>query len=301
MKVSIKPNLIEACLFALFTFSCCSEDDLINPADYEMYITISNDKYPAVSPDGSLIAYYHVCMDYPEPEDYPTGLYVMSADGVNRRLLLKGFHFSPSWSPDGQWLVFTSGGALQIISIDGDSIRTFQGILNLSLYSPDWSKDGKEILFSAPLTLEGGVFAMTPDFNHVRRVLSPIENNGMYARWSPDRNRIVYEKGNQAWKSTEIFTFDTLLATEVRLTIDGRDDREPSWSPTGELISWSSNVEIYRMDTDGNNRQRLSYGQYPCFTPDGQFIVYSFANRDYSKGVLWRIGIDGKNKTQLTF
>src|SRR5690554_1376336 len=163
MKEHLK-TLIPMAFLLLLMISCNPEDGLKNPADYELYISISAEKNPAVSPDGNLIAYFHWSLIVPEPDDYPTGLYVMRMDGTERRLLLRGWHYSPSWSPDGQWLVFTSDGILQIINLQGDSIRTFQGVNNLPLHSPDWSKDGKEILFSSPLTLEGGVFAMTPDF-----------------------------------------------------------------------------------------------------------------------------------------
>ncbi|MDP2424615.1 MAG: hypothetical protein U1C46_02315 [Bacteroidales bacterium] len=300
MKEHLK-TLIPIAFLLLLMISCNPEGGLKNPADYELYISISADQNPSVSPDGSLIAYFHWCLMFPEPEDYPTGLYVMKMDGTERRLLLRGRHFSPSWSPDGQWLVFTSDGLLQIINLQGDIIRTFQGENSLPLHTPDWSKDGKEILFNSPLTIKGGVFAMTPDFSHVRQILHPIENNGMHARWSPDRSKIVFSKGNQAWESIEIFTIDTSLTSEVRLTNDGRDDRSPSWSPTGDFITWSSNVEIFRMSTNGSNRRRLDYGQFPSWLPDGKFIVYSNANYDYTKEVLWKIDINGNNKVQLTF
>ena len=288
-------------LFVLLLMDSCKPEDDMNPADYELYISISADKYPDISPDGNLIAYYHQALESPEPESYPSGLYVMDIGGTNRRMLLRGNHWSPSWSPDSQKLVFTSNGDLQIININGDSLRTFLGIAGLSLYTPDWSIDGKEILFSAPLNLAGGVYVMTPDFIYVRRILSPIENNGMYARWSPDRSKIVYAKGNQSWKSTEIFTIDTTLASEMQLTNDSRADKDPSWSPNGEFIVWSSNMEIYLMNTDGSHHQRLDYGQNPTCSTDGQFIVYCNANHDFTKEVLWKIDINGKNKVQLTF
>lgn len=284
-----------------FITSCKPEDDIKNPANYELYISISADKTPAVSPDGNLIAYYHSSLEVPEPENYPTGLYIMRFDGTERKLVVRGMNYSPSWSPDGNWLVFSSDGILKITNIIGDSLRSFQGLNNLPLHSPDWSKDGKDILFSSPLTLEGGVFSMSPDFSHLRQILNPIENNGMYARWSPNKSKIVYTKGNQSWKSTEIFTFDTLLKTEVRLTNNDRDDRDPSWSQKGDFISWSSNVEIYWMNNDGSFQRKLDYGQYPTWTPDGQFIVYSNANQDFTKEVLWKIDINGKNKVQLTY
>jgi len=301
VKATIKPNLTVVLLLALFTFSCCPEDDSINPADYEMYITSSNDKYPAVSPDGSLIAYYHVCMDYPEPEDYPTGLYVMSADGANRRLLLKGFHFSPSWSPDGQWLVFTSGGTIQIISLEGDSIRTFQGINGVPLYSPDWSQDGKMILMTSPYVNGGGVFVTDPFFHKIRQLFDQFQFSGFTAQWFPYMDKIIYEKVSHDWEGGEIFMIDTLGISDIRITNDAKDDRESVLSNDGNLITWSRNVRIMIMNIDGSKQKTLGYGQYPSWLPSSDYIVYSFGNSDYTKGVLWRINIDGTNRTQLTF
>ncbi len=290
-------------LFAIAIVSCNPEGGLKNPANYIDYVDISRDLDPDVSPDGKLIAYYHQNLKYPEPQDYPTGLYVMNEEGTNRKLLLKGDHWSPSWSPDGEWLVFTSGGILQIINLEGDSIRTFQGVNELQLYSPDWSLDGLSILFSAPLTIEGGVFEMSPDFENVRRLLYPATNNGMYASWSPDRSKIIYTKTGQGQISPapEIYIIDTALINENRLTENNRDDRYPVWSPDGHLITWSSNIEIYLMNSDGSNQRRFDYGRFPAFTPDSKYIIYCNANDDISKEVLFKIDINGKNKIQLTF
>jgi Tol biopolymer transport system component len=286
---------------ALLTHSCRIKDNSVNPADYELHISISSDKYASVSPDGALVAYYHQCLEYPEPEAYPTGLYVANIDGTNRKLLLKGDHYSPSWSPDGHWLVFSSDGTLEITNLIGDSIRTFQGIQDLPLYSPDWSADGKEILFSAPLTINGGVFKMSPDFHTIKRILDPQRNNGMYASWSPDRSKIVYQKGNQSWNSVELFIIDTALISEIRLTNDAKDDRDAVWSPSGDLIAWSRNVRVMIMSIDGTNQKTLDYGQDPSWSSKSDYIIYSNANAEMTKEVLWRINLDGSNKTQITF
>ena len=285
--------------FAIAAVSCNPEGGLKNPADYELYVDISADQYPAVSHDGKLIAFYHKCLKYPEPEDYPTGLYVMNEEGINRKLLLKGDHWSPSWSPDGKWLVFTSGGTLQIINIKGDSIRTFQGVNDVPLFFPDWSPDGGSILFSSPYVEGGGFFICDPNFQEVKQLFNLYEFSGKDANWSPDGGKILYCKYYS--KNEELFVIDTTGVTDARLTNNNRDDRYPAWSPDGDLIAWSSNTEIYIMNVDGSNQRRLDFGRFPAFTPDSKYIIYSNANNDFSKEVLYKIDINGENKIQITF
>lgn len=298
----IKYNHVLYLLFLILLLNSCeSKPDSIDPQDYEKYISISADKYPVISPDADYIAFYHECLEYPESTSYPTGLYIMDIDGINRRLLIRGRHWSPSWSPDGHWLVFTSDGVLQITNFNSDSIRTFSGIKDLPLFSPNWSKDGKEVLFSAPLTIEGGVFKITPDFTSLKRVFDPLINNGMYASWSPDRSKILYQKGNKELPSVEIFIIDTLLITEQRLTFDTEDDKDASWSPNGEQITWSSSIRIMIMNSDGSNKKKLDYGRYPSWSPSSDFIIYSNANFDFTKEVLYKINKDGTDRIQLTY
>jgi Tol biopolymer transport system component len=55
------------------------------------------------------------------------------------------------------------------------------------------------------------------------------------------------------------------------------------------------------MNIDGTNQKTPGYGQYPSWSPNSDYIVYSFANSDYTKEIIWKINIDGSNRTQLTF
>lgn len=284
-----------------FITSCKPEDDIKNPANYELYISISADKTPAVSPDGNLIAYYHSSLEVPEPENYPTGLYIMRFDGTERKLVVRGMNYSPSWSPDGQWLVFTSNGTLQIINLQGDSTRVFQGVNNVPLSFPDWSQDGRSILFNSSYVNGGGVFICDPLFLTVRQIFNQYQFSGFSARWSSNGDKIIYQKVSHTWEGGEIFIIDTLGKEDNRITNDNMDDREPTISPNGGMIACSKNVCIYVMNSDGTNQHKLDYGQHPNWSLDSKSIYYSNANQDFTKEVLWKIDINGKNKVQLTY
>ncbi|MHC1705751.1 MAG: hypothetical protein AB9846_17755 [Tenuifilaceae bacterium] len=295
-----KTVIILLLTFSFICHSCDPGDEFINPANYELYISISADKYPAVSPDGDLIAYYHECLENPEPEDYPTGLYLIGMDGTNRKLLLQGRHWSPSWSPDGQCLVFTSGGIIRVINLAGDSVRTFQGINNVPLFFPSWSPNGKLIVFSSPYVNDGGFFISDPLFVNARQLFDSFIS-GFSPKWSPSCEKIIYQKVSHDWEGGEIFIIDTLGTEDKRITYDSMDDREPTLSPNGNLIACSKNVRVHIMNSNGTNQHKIDYGQSPSWSLDSKFIIYSNANSDFTKEVLWKIDIDGKNKVQLTY
>ena len=84
----------------------------------------------------------------------------------------------------------------------------------------------------------------------------------------------------------------------------GYSDNFPSWSPAGRIAFASSrdgNFEIYVMDSDGNNLQRLTDHEdsdmYPSWSPDGRIAFAS--NRD-GNFEIYVMDSDGNNLQRLT-
>jgi Tol biopolymer transport system component/chitodextrinase len=70
--------------------------------------TLSGGAHARWSPDGTRIVYVH-------SNNFTAGLYLMNADGTNRRQILTGPGFlEPRWTPDGQWIAFTNDAAPSI-------------------------------------------------------------------------------------------------------------------------------------------------------------------------------------------
>jgi Tol biopolymer transport system component len=280
--------------------SCNPEGIKPTPGNY--IISGPQDVEPAFSPDGSFIAYAHL---YDTAKNYPQGLYIIDRNGNNRKLVLAGFHFTPAWSPDGQWLVFTSGGTLQKCKIDGSELTVFTELTQLKyreFYYPDWSRDGKYIVFDNPFPSDGGgIFQIDSDFTNAK-ILFGLDQSGTIGRdpeFSPDQKHLIFYSGTRNYNYSDIFLSDNQGNQRIRLTSNGRNNTGPAWSPDGNKIAWDGDFRLGVMNADGSSQTVIGYGNSPSWSINNE-IVYSHANADYSKEVLYVISPDGKNKRQVT-
>ncbi len=212
---------------------------------------LSKDWNPSWSPDGKRIAFMSDQDGHLDIHGFLTSeIYVMDADGGNQQRLTDDFNndTSPSWSPDGKRIVFSS-------ERDGHFIGRFG------------------------LTRE--IYVMDADGRNQQRLTENRKNDGNPS-WAPDGKRIAFSPDRKGdFENFEIYVMDADGGNQQRLTENRHEDSSPSWSPNGKRIAFSShrdgNFEIYVMDADGGNQQRLTNNPNNDFSPAWLNSLFSVA------------------------
>ena len=262
-------------------------------------------------------------------------IYVMDADGGNQRNLTNnlGRDIFPSWSPDGKRIVFISnrdghvdaiGGwptsEIYVMDADGGNPQNLTNDRNDDR-SPSWSPDGKRIAFTSErdgfrkdFVITSEIYVMDADGGNPQNLTNDRNDDG-YPSWSPDGKRIVFSSGRDGHFigefgiTSEIYVMDADGGNQQRLTENRQYDGKPSWSPDGERIAFMSdrkgdfeNYEIYVMGTDGGNLQRLTNNRgddkSPSWSPDGKRIAFS-SDRGGNRQI-YVMDADGGNQRNLT-
>ena len=215
-------------------------------------------------------------------------IYVMDVDGGNLRRLTNNSDgdWDPSWSPDGKRIVFCS-------ERDGHPDRV-----------PGW------------FTSE--IYVMDADGSNQQN-LTNDPSDDRSPSWSPDGKRIVFQsdRDNNRDHNIEIYVMDADGSNQQRLTNNLTEDEYPAWSPDGQRIVFSARREghveneaaitheIYVMDADGGNEQRITDNRNndwgPEWSPDGKRIAF-YADRkgDFVKFDIYVMDADGGNQQKLT-
>ena len=215
-------------------------------------------RYPAISPDGSTIAFA-----------YKGDLYCVPANGGEARQLTTNaaYDSQPIWSPDGKKIAFTSNreGSLDVYVISTKGGAPTRLTTNSGKETPIAFKDNDHVLFSANImpTAQSNLFA-TNEFSQVYEVSTEGGRPKLYSvlpmeNISINKNgQVLYhdKKGYEdAWRKhhTSPITRDIWMLDNgkyQKLTTFKGEDRNPVWAADNQSFYYLSEQDgsfnIYR-------------------------------------------------------
>jgi Lysyl oxidase/WD40-like Beta Propeller Repeat len=209
------------------------------------------------SPDGTLLAFAR-----------GGDLWVANADGSGQRRLAQTPNveeWGPSWSPDGQTLVYTARTA------EGRQIRVLQLPTGPSVriaasggedWSPVFSSSGRLAFVStrggapAVYVAQANGFSATA-FDTTAPAVPPTDVRDL--AWSPVGTQLAYT-AEAADGTTSLVVDDG--TTQVALSATLAHDEHPVWSPTGSRIAYDDGDDnLESVAADGSDQRALGEGQ----------------------------------------
>ena len=251
--------------------------ETLDGSQQKQLTSLGDNGRPDWSPDGSKIT-------FGSTRNGDSWVGVMDADGSNQKMLAEGN--APDWAPDGVRIAFSrNDGQIWVMNADGSNVRqiTHSGTVKAG---PSWSPDGNQMVFieitnpTSPTDPQPEIGIMNSDGTNERilttedrnnvcqepdgsEVFLATANNANAPAWSPVDNRIAMWSGienqyGQIW----IINSDGTGSTQLTKECSRRNNDDPSWSPDGNKILFSTGRsgrnELWMMNTDGSNEQKVS-------------------------------------------
>lgn len=274
------------------------------------------------SPDAKTIIY---SIHPPNPN---SGLWVIDADGSNRRLALSCIEEdcgNPIWTPDGRdviyeriaiadpytpdygiislWKLSATDGSTQALFQD----QTFQGL------SAEWSPDGQWLSYISPQSIGIQLYNLVSGAS----ITVPSQTSPLLV-WKPDSTAVLYfdtELDDSGQMRRRLKHFNLRDNSTIALFADNNmEERWAAWSPDGEKIvvirgQLQNGVlqgdQIWLANPDGSNAHVLIesgsmiYG-IPQWSPDSRYLILTQYRLDAPRADTELILVDTRTPTVWT-
>lgn len=253
-------------------------------------------------------SFFHSNLAYVNNRTGNKELYASAFDGTDEREITRNrsINVSPSWSPDGKKIVFTSyvraHPDLYFYDRTVDKFYRVSARQGINIGGV-WAPVGR--VLAATLSPESGnpdIYLMSENGRGLKRLTNHYGND-VNPTWSPDAQKLAFVSDRGGYPNIYVMSAQGTNPTRITFESNGatKDNENPSWSPRGDRIAFQARLggmwQIFTCAPDGSGAHAVTSSgsnEDPTWSPDGRMLAY------VHNGQIWVMEADGSNQRAIT-